>query len=228
MNNKILIIEDDKDYSNILNKILTEAGYKTTVSENIVVALELLKSKEFQLIMIALDLGAISGFQLSELIRIDNRHTPIMILTNSPNDKDETRALELGIDEYVRKSVSFTVLLSRIQHTINHGGGKRAQISTVKSLAENIVIDTFGRDVFKDGKHIAVTTLEYELLLYLMQHKRRALSRDCLLENVWKIDTSMIAASDMRIVDTSIKNIRKKLGLSSIYTIRGVGYKWVE
>lgn len=223
---EILLIEDDKDYAAIVSEILTDEGYIVSVANSSKEGIAAAKNKLYNLIIIDLDLDALNGIQVAEVIRRQYPGIPVIILTGSVNDEDEVKVLELGINDYVRKSVSFTVLLGRIHHVLEMAHGEDASVLTLESLKENITVDLTARIVKKDDKEVYLTVLEYDLLVYMLRNKKRALSRDELMKKVWKF--TELNDTDARIVDTFIKNLRSKLDIHSIYSIRGIGYRWHE
>lgn len=224
---KIILIEDDKEYSDVISMLLTEAGYDITIENNAFEALKTIETQMFDLAIIDLDLDTLNGIQVAELINRTNPETKIMILTGSIHDEDEINALDNGVDAYVRKSVSFKVLLKRIQHIFSNEAKRKRKAKALVSKKERIKLLVEQKIVLQNSEEVHVTNLEYDLLEYFLSNKNDLLSRERILENVWKvrIGDSMV---DPRIIDTYVKNIRQKLMITSIYAIRGVGYRWYE
>ena len=142
------------------------------------------------------------------------------MLTARGEEQDELFGFELGVDEYISKPFSPKILVARIEAILKRIYGDKKQ---VKNLG-GIEIDEVGRTVTVDKKPIELSLREYELLKYLLDNEKVALSRDKILNNVWNYDYY----GDSRTIDSHIKKIRHKLGKKGKYieTIRGVGYKF--
>ena len=127
---------------------------------------------------------------------------------------------ELGVDEYISKPFSPKILVARIEAILKRINGEKEKVRDY----DGIVIDDQGRTVTVDGKPVDLSLREYELLKYLLDNEKIALSRDKILNNVWNYDYY----GDSRTIDSHIKKIRHKLGKKGKYieTIRGVGYKF--
>ena len=142
------------------------------------------------------------------------------MLTARGEEQDELFGFELGVDEYISKPFSPKILVARVEAIL-----KRTRKETNKTKDYGgIVIDPDGRTVKVDGKQIELSLREYELLKYLVDNEKIALSRDKILNNVWNYDYY----GDSRTIDSHIKKIRHKLGKKGKYieTMRGVGYKF--
>ena len=142
------------------------------------------------------------------------------MLTARGEEQDELFGFELGVDEYISKPFSPKILVARIEAILKRIYGEKKQ---VKNLG-GIEIDEVGRTVTVDKKPIELSLREYELLKYLLDNEKVALSRDKILNNVWNYDYY----GDSRTIDSHIKKIRHKLGKKGKYieTIRGIGYKF--
>jgi len=161
----------------------------------------------------------LDGWSVLRQIRQESR-IPIIMLTARGEEQDELFGFELGVDEYIAKPFSPKILVARVEAILRRTQGAQEQ---VKSYG-GIEIDTEGRTVKVDGKEIELSLREYELLKYLVDNEKIALSRDKILNNVWNYDYY----GDSRTIDSHIKKIRHKLGKKGKYieTIRGIGYKF--
>lgn len=224
---KILLVEDDRDYAEIVQQLLEEVGYRVDVVYTAIDGLNKNKEIEYDLVITDLHLDSLNGMQVAELIKRDTPNVYIMMLTASVLDEDESKALYSGVDEYVRKSVSFSILLSRIDHLFSQRARETQQLPMLQSAKERLSVDLTERIVLKDEVEVPLTLLEYELLVCFLENKNKLLSRQDILKKVWKVEKEE-ANVDVRIIDTYIKNIRKKLNVTSIYSIRGIGYRWHE
>ena len=145
---------------------------------------------------------------------------PIIMLTARGEEQDELFGFELGVDEYISKPFSPKILAARVEAILKRTGAEKNEIKD----CGGIEIDKDGRTVSVDGKQIELSLREYELLVYLVENKNIALSRDKILNNVWNYDYY----GDSRTIDSHVKKIRHKLGKKGKYiqTMRGVGYKF--
>ena len=142
------------------------------------------------------------------------------MLTARGEEQDELFGFELGVDEYISKPFSPKILVARIEAILKRINGDKEKVRDY----DGIVINDQGRTVTVDGKPVDLSLREYELLKYLLDNEKIALSRDKILNNVWNYDYY----GDSRTIDSHIKKIRHKLGKKGKYieTIRGVGYKF--
>ncbi len=171
--------------------------------------------------MIVLDimLPKIDGYGVCELIRKQS-DVPIIMLTALSGEEDQIKGLDLQVDDYITKPFSMPVLLRKIAAVLrrsNRGTDEKYQIIAYGNLLLNC--DNYTATV--DGSNFELTQKEFEILRELLTHQGRILTRQNLLDKLWRYDFY----GDERVVDTHIKNLRKKLGIDFIQTIRGVGYK---
>ena len=225
--NKILFIDDDQDFGKVFSTLLRENEYEVEYASEAMVGLDLEKQNNYDLIIIDLYLEKFTGIQVAELIRSHNGKSRIMIMTNSIDDQDEVRALQLGIDEYLRKNTSFAVMLQRIKKVLETPTKNTEQIIILESKQEKIKVDIENHAVEKQDKIIHLTHLEFDLLVYLLKNRNVLVSRELILEKVWKLKQDEVFI-DSRTVDVHIKNLRRKLNVSAIHSVRGLGYRWHE
>lgn len=216
---KILIVEDDPAIGALLFDFLTEAGYKAVTAADGVEALAVFSAQAFDLILLDVMLPRLDGFGVCEVIRQKSK-VPIIMLTALDSEPDQIRGLDLMVDDYITKPFSLPVLIRRIGAVLRRAPG---QPDTPKTIAyRTLTLDLDGYRAYAAGKSINLTPREFEILRELLTHQGRILTRQNLLETLWKYEFF----GDERIIDTHIKNLRKKLGESDyIETIRGVGYR---
>lgn len=225
---KILLVEDDVDYAKILKNLLIEEKYIVDIVHTSVNALKRTNNISYDLVIVDLHLGTLNGIQLMELLRRANPGMKIMILTGSTLDQDEVVALQDGANEYVRKTIAFAVLIQRIEKLL-HTNGENEYFSQQKlsSKFERIEMNPELREVTQDGNLVNLTQLEYDLLGYFLKNKNKPLSRANMFRDIWHLEVDVVS-SDVRAIDTHVKNLRKKMKIKSIYTVRGIGYRWYE
>ena len=198
---------------------LQEAGYEVAVANDGVEALSLFAGQRYDLIVLDIMLPKIDGYGVCELIRKQS-DVPIIMLTALSGEEDQIKGLDLQVDDYITKPFSMPVLLRKIAAVLrrsNRETDEKYQIITYGNLLLNC--DSYTATV--DGVTYELTQKEFEILRELLTHQGRILTRQNLLDKLWRYDFY----GDERVVDTHIKNLRKKLGIDFIQTIRGVGYK---
>lgn len=217
----ILIVDDEARMRKLIKDFLNAKNYKIIEAKDGEEALEVfeLNKEKINLVLLDVMMPKIDGWTVLRKIRQESK-VPVIMLTARGEEQDELFGFELGVDEYISKPFSPKILVARIQAILNRTMGERKK---VKNLG-GIEIDEEGRTVSVDGKPIELSLREYELLKYLLDNEKVALSRDKILNNVWNYDYY----GDSRTIDSHIKKIRHKLGKKGKYieTIRGVGYKF--
>ena len=220
MKDTILVVEDEYDIRELLKEFLTEAGYDVVTAEDGLDALEKFKSFNYNLIILDIMLPKIDGYVLCEIIRKES-NVPIIMLTALDSKENQLKGFDLNIDDYITKPFSMKVFLKRVEAVLRRE--KKILDDTIISQEinyKNIKVDTNAFLVFVDGNKIDLTIKEYELLIMLLKNRGKVLSRENLLSTLWGYDYY----NDSRVIDTHIKNLRKKLNSDFIETIRGVGY----
>ncbi len=217
----VLIADDELRMRRVIADYLAVKGYRTVEAANGREAVLLCQQAPVDLVLLDVMMPVMDGFEACRLIRQSSR-VPIIMLTARSEETDELQGFSLGADEYIAKPFSLKILLARIEAVLRRGqaAGDAPAIHTAGELR----VDTVAREVTADGTPVALTYTEFELLAFLMQNAGIALSRDKILDNVWRYDYY----GDARTVDTHIKKLRSKLGRCGDYikTIRGIGYKF--
>ena len=217
----ILIVDDEARMRKLIKDFLVAKNFKIIEAKDGEEALDIfeLNKEKINLVLLDVMMPKIDGWTVLRKIRQESK-VPVIMLTARGEEQDELFGFELGVDEYISKPFSPKILVARIQAILNRTMGERKK---VKNLG-GIEIDEEGRTVSVDGKLVELSLREYELLKYLLDNEKVALSRDKILNNVWNYDYY----GDSRTIDSHIKKIRHKLGKKGKYieTIRGVGYKF--
>lgn len=216
---RILVVEDDQDIQELLREFLKEAGYDVTAAGDGVEAMGLFAENQYDLILLDIMLPKIDGFGVCELIRKQSQ-VPIIMLTALGGEEDQIRGLDLQVDDYIIKPFSLPVLIRKIAAVLRRSG--RTKEDAHQTIAyRNLVLDPDNYSAEVDGTVCELTQREFEILRELLTHQGRVLTRQNLLDRLWRYDFY----GDERVVDTHIKNLRKKLGIDFIRTVRGAGYK---
>jgi len=226
MKKNILLIEDDKDISELISYNLKKENFNVITAYDGEEALNLIKDNIIGLIILDLMLPGINGIDLLKYIKRDEKtkNIPVIIETAKGEENDIVLGLELGADDYVTKPFSPKVLVARIKRLIERTEEK--SINEKLLNAGPVTLDLTRHKVTLKGKPIELTLVEFKLLNYLISNKGKALSRDEILANIWLDEVYVID----RVVDVHINSIRKKLGEESylIETVRGIGYTFKE
>lgn len=215
----ILIVEDDTDIQELLREFLKEAGYEVTSASDGIEAMDLFAKNQYDLILLDIMLPKIDGFGVCELIRKQSQ-VPIIMLTALGGEEEQIRGLDLQVDDYITKPFSVPILIRKIAAVLRRSG--QTQEEGHKTISyQNLFLDLDNYTATVDGTAYELTQREFEVLRELLTHQGRIMTRQNLLDKLWRYDFY----GDERVVDTHIKNLRKKLGIEFIQTVRGVGYK---
>ncbi|WP_031547236.1 response regulator transcription factor [Salinicoccus luteus] len=224
---KILVVDDEPSIVTLMKFNLEKAGYEVMTAEDGRQGLDLSLTEKPDLIVLDLMLPGMDGMDVCKTLRQEKVDTPILMLTAKDEEFDKILGLELGADDYMTKPFSPREVVARVKAILRRTQTQKAadDASAVIQLgALEIHTDTY--DVYARGEQLVLTPKEYELLLYLANHKNKVLSRDQLLNGVWDFHYD----GDTRIVDVHISHLREKIEADPkrpayIRTIRGFGYK---
>lgn len=214
---RILIVEDEPDIQELLRAYLRDAGYETTVAGDGMTALALFQSQFFDLVLLDIMLPGMDGFGVCQLLRQQSQ-VPILMLTALDGEEEQLRGFGMDIDDYITKPFSMPVLLQKIRVILRRRGGMEGE-ECLRHRELTLHLDA--REVTLDGKPVALTAREFELLHTFLAAPGRVFTREMLLAKLWGYDFY----GDERVVDSHIKNLRHKLGRDYIETVRGVGYR---
>lgn len=244
MPQRILVVDDEESIVTLLQFNLEQADYEVVTAMNGATALELANSDQFDLIVLDLMIPEINGLDVCKQLRQNKILTPILMLTAKDDEFDKVLGLELGADDYMTKPFSPREVVARVRAILRRVGKPDTQLEkeatkeegkTGDGTATNVL--SFGEvDIYPENyevqykkRSLDLTPKEFELLLYLANHKGRVLTRDQLLNAVWNYEF----VGDTRIVDVHISHLREKIEPNTkkpvyIKTIRGLGYKLEE
>ena len=222
---KILIIDDDVQLTELLIEFLISYKYKIVAKHTPEEGLEYLEKKEASVIILDIMLPGMDGFQVLRKIR-ENLSTPVIMLTARGEVTDRIVGLELGADDYLPKPFEPRELLARIQSILRRTHSLAAIIENVHF--KGLSIDKNKQQVLLDKKPISLSTTEYEALILFIENSSETLDREFLVENLRGISWQ----SYDRSVDVLVSRLRGKLGETPnntrfIKTIHGVGYKFI-
>lgn len=210
---KILVVEDERKISQIIEINLMMAGYLCDVASDGEEGLRLALSGDYDLILLDLMLPKRDGFSVCREIR-KTLSTPIIMVTAKEEEADKIMGLELGADDYVTKPFSIKVLLARIKANIRRYSGEvvervaPAESEEDKIVIRELVIDNKTYTVTKNGREIELSNKEYELLYFLASHADEVFEREELLVKVWGYEGFY---GGIRTVDVTISRLRTKI-----------------
>jgi len=217
--NRILVVEDDKAIADGIAINLQYSGYEYTMFENGKEAADsLLADHSYDLALLDIMLPGLDGFELFD--HMARYNIPVIYITAKSDTISEIKGLRDGAEDYIIKPFDVLTLLVRIEKVLEREG-KLNQIIRIK----DITIDTYNRTVSKGGKKISLKPMEFGILVLLARNKKRTISRDKLLDEVWGADYF----GGTHTVDVHISSIRKKLDLGDVIkTIPKYGYRLEE
>lgn len=217
MDKKILIIEDEEAIQKILAEPLAFAGYKVTAASDGLEGIHAFHAQAFDLILLDIMLPKIDGYAVCKMIRQESR-VPIILLTALDAEDNQIKGFDLLADDYITKPFSIKLVLKRVEALLRRTA---PDVSPDTIRYKEITLSEAERRVTVSGKEVALTHLEFEILRLFLKNKGRVFTRDDLLNLVWGYDF----AGDEKGVNFHIMNLRRKLNVPCIETVRGVGYK---
>lgn len=220
----ILIAEDEAQIALTLKKNFADEGHFASVVYNGEDALKCAKSSKFDAILLDWKIPLVSGLDVCRLLRLEDKITPIILLTALDGISNKVEALNAGADDYVTKPFSFAEVLARVNAVV-----RRSKFGRDIIELGNLVVDLRNRKVFNNkNEEFRLTEKEFELLKCLLENRGEILSRDFLCEKVWELNFTPTT----NICEVTVKNLRKKLeeftGKKYIKTIYGEGYILIE
>ena len=211
----ILVVEDDQSIREGIAAFLSEFGYTMVEAKDGREAL-LKFNKELHLVILDIQIPFVNGLEVLKEIRKQSK-LPVLILTAFSDEEYKIDAFTSLADGYMEKPFSLPLLKARIDSLIEKNYGQVEKFSY-----KNVEVDFSGYTAKVDGKSVDMNAKEVEILKYLFENEGQALTREQILAHVWK-ETEEIPFD--RVIDVYIKELRKKLKLDCIFTIRNVGYK---
>lgn len=183
----ILVVEDDQDIQELLREFLREAGYAVTVAGDGVEAIDLFAKKQYDLILLDIMLPKIDGFGVCELIRRQSQ-VPIIMLTALGGEEEQIRGLDLQVDDYIIKPFSMPILIRKIAAVLRRSG-RRPEEGQGNIVYRNLVLDLDNYSATVGGTAYELTQREFEVLRELLTHQGRILTRQNLLDRLWRYES---------------------------------------
>jgi len=224
---RILVVDDDLTVSEVVTRYLEREGYVVEVAYDGAVALAQALAHPPELVVLDLMIPSLDGFEVCRRLR-EAAPVPVIMLTARGEEADRIVGLELGADDYVSKPFSPRELTARVKAVLRRAGGPVAAApgEPVTLRAGTLEVDTVAHEARRDGELVALTSREFDLLVHLMRHPRRAFRREELLEQVWGF-----AYGDTSTVTVHVRRLREKIEVDPaeprhVCTVWGVGYRF--
>ena len=225
---KILVVEDEEALADSVRYNLEREGYTVSVATDGRRAVERFRSESPALVILDLMLPELSGLDVCRMIRAES-DVPIIMVTAKDSEADKVTGLELGADDYVTKPFSVRELVSRVRANLRRVRPHAVPPADEVLAGGPVRMDVARHEVTVRGEAAALPPKEFELLEALLRRKRRLLTREFLIEEVWGADYY----GDTRTLDVHVKRLRRKVELdphrpTHLLTVRGLGYKFVD
>ena len=216
MEKYILVVEDDYKSQQLLQQFLTSNGYKVDCANDGLEGIQMYKDRNYNLILLDIVMPNLDGFSMCKMIRKES-DVPIIFVTALSSESDQIKGFDLLCDDYIVKPFSYNLLIKRIEAVLRRSKEDKAGVYlTFEKIKLNL--KTYSAEI--DGKIIDITLKEFNILKSLIENYPQVVTREKLLDSIWGYDYF----GDTRIVDAHIKNIRKKIILPYIKTVKGIGY----
>lgn len=220
MNARILVVDDEEDICAILKFNLSKEGYEVVTANSAEEALTL-DIASFNLLLLDVMMGGMSGFELTGKLKTDPKTAgvPVIFITARDTEDDAVEGLDLGADDYISKPFSIREVVSRVKAVLR-------RTAAIPDASTGIFIDDEKKVVTVDGAAVALTRIEYEMFRLLFTNKGKVFPREDILSKVWPDD---VIVTD-RTVDVNITRLRKKIGEygNRIVSRHGFGYLYEE
>ena len=217
---KVLVVDDEERMRKLISDFLKIKGYETVEAGDGEEAIDVFfADKEIALIILDVMMPKMDGWEVLKTVR-EHSKVPVIMLTARTEETDELKGFEYGADEYISKPFSPKILVARVEAILRRSGVNQDEVVRIGGIE----VDKSAHSVKIDGTEIELSFKEYELLLYFIENKGIALSREKILNNVWNYDYF----GDARTIDTHVKKLRAKMGAKGDYikTVWGMGYKF--
>lgn len=218
---RLLVIEDERKIARVITESLKREKYAVDAAYDGEEGFNLADSQPYDLLIVDRMLPGLEGMEIVKKLRENGRSMPILFLTALSTTEDKTLGLDVGADDYLTKPFAIDELLARVRALLRRPPIQQPDILKIDDLK----IDKQQQTVIRAGKIINLTSKEYALLEYLMQHPNQILSKETLIDHVWDFDADILPNN----VEAYIKNLRQKIDKpfkkQLIKTVRGFGYR---
>ena len=219
---KILIVDDDRDFSKAVETYLSRNGYDVCYAPSADIAYDAIYKNVFDLIICDIMMPGTDGFQFASQFRSVNPTIPLLFISALDDIKSKHKGFQLGIDDYMVKPIEFDEMIMRIKAILRRTGIAQSKRLVIGST----VLDREERSAYVDGVEISLTPREFDIVFKLLSYPKKTFSRQAIMDEFWDSETT----SSTRTVDVYVTKLRDKFSLSKdfeIQTVHGLGYKAV-
>jgi two-component system, OmpR family, response regulator len=217
---RILLVDDEERFATAVRQGLEAEGLAVDLAHDGNEGLWMARSNDYDAIVLDILLPGLNGYRICAELRDGGNWTPILMLTALDEDLDEAEALDTGADDYLSKPFSFVVLVARLRALLRRGATPRPAVLQVGDLR----LDPAAHRCWRAGQEVELTTKQFALLECFMRYPGQVLSKTALRDHVW----DYAFADSSNIIEVYVGQLRKKLGVTRIETIRGAGYRLVD
>ena len=219
---RILIVEDDQEAAEAMERGLSEAGFECAWAGDGLAGLEAARAAPFDVMIVDRMMPRLDGVSMVELIRKDGDQTPVLFLSALGEINHRVEGLKAGGDDYLVKPYAFAELIARVEAL-----ARRRETGSVQTLLRvgDLEMDLIGREVRRGGQEIDLQPREFQLLEFMMRHAGQSVTRTMLLEKVWEYHFD----PQTNVIDVHISRLRSKIDKGfdkpMLQTVRGAGYR---
>lgn len=217
---RVLLAEDDVNLGEALRDWIKKEGYTVDWLQDGLLADQVLRTEQFDIVILDLGLPKLSGLRLLENLRLRGSRTPVLILTAREAIEDRVKGLDMGADDYMTKPFDLHEISARLRALQRRSVDRAVPAITYIHHGNEILIDTVAHEITFKGTQLGLPRREFSLLQKLLENKGKAMSRDQLTQSLYNWDEDV----DSNALEVHIHNLRKKFGPDLIRTIRGIGY----
>jgi DNA-binding response OmpR family regulator len=216
----VLVVDDDTSITSVLKRGLSYSGFTVDTAGSGAEGLELARERRPDVAVLDIMMPGMDGLEVLRRLRAADSQLPILLLTGKDAPCDQVHGLELGADDYVTKPFTFEVLAARVRALLR----RREADQPVMLRFTDLTLDTGTRRAQRGEREIDLTSTEYDLLHQFLEHPRRVLPKEFLMERVWGYDFG----GSSNVLEVYVKQLRQKLEADEeprlIHTLRGTGY----
>jgi DNA-binding response OmpR family regulator len=217
---RVLVIDDDPSIASALKRGLAYQGFAVDTAQSGAEGLAIAREQPPDAVLLDVMMPGMDGYEVLRRLRAVDEQLPVLMVTAKDASTDQVQGLERGADDYIVKPFVFDVLVARLRALLRRHDRQQPTILRFADLS----LDTGTHQARRGGREIALTTTEYELLHEFLEHPRRVLPKEALMERVWGYDFG----GNANVLEVYVKQIRQKLEaggeLRLIHTLRGTGY----